>query len=289
MPALRIVSDLHLGHPASSIRHAEEFLPLLEGCGKVLLNGDTVESCSAAMAGPSAAQFAVIADWCRRQGVALDLQPGNHDPDQPGPAWRSLDDGRIVVTHGDACFRFGSPWSPWARKLERRLLEVEAAFAAEGRPDTLENRLELARRWSWVFHPRPRHFDGTLGKLETLWTAAWPPYAPLTILRLWAQVPRIVSSWLARYAPDARVAVIGHTHRAGIWHKDGRWVINTGAFHPFGTPRIVDWDPGRLEVRRIVRRGGSFHPGRAVAVLEQAGDRWERATRDGVTCLCASR
>ena len=226
------------------------------------------------MARPSIEQFAVIEEFCRRQGVELEVQRGNHDPDREGPAFRMLDQGQILVTHGDACFRFGSPWSPWARKLEGRLLKAEEEFLAEGHPDTMESRLELARRWAWVFHPRPRHFDGFAGQLETLWTAAWPPRSPITILRLWAQGPRIVSDWLDRHAPEARMVVMGHTHRAGIWRRGRHWIINTGAFHPFGTPRLVDWEPGRVVVRRIARRGGSFRPGRVVRVLEQAGDEW---------------
>jgi hypothetical protein len=44
-------------------------------------------------------------------------------------------------------------------------------------------------------------------------------------------------------------------------------VINTGSFFsPLGG-HLVDVSDDRVDVRRIVRRGGEFHPGRTIAEI----------------------
>ncbi len=40
---VRILSDLHLGHPGSLIGDVEDLRPLLEGMDTVVFNGDTCE------------------------------------------------------------------------------------------------------------------------------------------------------------------------------------------------------------------------------------------------------
>jgi len=52
---------------------------------------------------------------------------------------------------------------------------------------------------------------------------------------------------------------------ARICGRDGRWIINTGAFcRPLGAC-LVDLTPSRLAVRRIISREGAFHPGPVLA------------------------
>jgi predicted phosphodiesterase len=273
----RILSDLHLGHPASPIRSAADLLPLLDGCPRVLLNGDTLETCSPLLEPASRALFAGLDGAARAAGSELVLQRGNHDPEAGWPAWSTFAGGRVLVTHGDGCFRFGSPWSPWVPRLRRRFEEIEREWAEGGNAGDLDGVLELARRWALAFHPRPRHFTGLAGRFETLWHAAWPPRTAWTILRAWIQGPRLAAAWLERHAPAAAVLVIGHTHRPGIWRFGQRWVVNTGAFHPFGRPRLVDAGPAGLAIRRVLRRDGAFAPGPLLARLVPGpgGSAWE--------------
>lgn len=272
----RVFSDLHLGHPASTVRSVAELFPLFEGCGRVLLNGDTVETCSGALAGESLARAGELLDRLREAGVEVVVLPGNHDPDREGPSLVELEAGGVVVTHGDICFRYGSPWSPWVPKVKDKLDAAEAQAGGFENARTLEARAELAKAYARAFHPRPRRFTGFLGKLETISHAAWPPTTPLAILDIWKNGPERVARWMEKFTPRAKVLVMGHTHRAGMWQRRGRWVINTGAFHPFTRPHFVESEPGRLRLVEIEHRHGAFRPGRTIGILQRKHDEWER-------------
>lgn len=276
VPATRVFSDLHLGHPASTIGSAEELFPLFEGCGRILFNGDTVETCSGSLAEGSLAHADVVFGRLRETGVAPVVLPGNHDPDREGPALVELEEGEVVVTHGDLCFRYGSPWSPWVPKVKHKLDAAEAEAGGYENARTLEARAALAKAYARAFHPRPRRFTGFLGKLETISHAAWPPSTPLAILDIWKNGPERVAAWMETFTPRARVLVMGHTHRAGIWHRRGRWVINTGAFHPFTRPHFVEALPGEIRLVRIERRAGEFHPGRMIGRLHRTEQGWQK-------------
>ena len=65
--------------------------------------------------------------------------------------------------------------------------------------------------------------------------------------------------------------VTGHTHYPGVWRRpSGLVVVNTGSFClPLGAC-CVDLTPSALTVRRIVRRGAAYHPGRTVAAFPLA-------------------
>ena len=40
---IRVLSDLHLGHPSSLVGNVSELNPLLEGIDVLVLNGDTIQ------------------------------------------------------------------------------------------------------------------------------------------------------------------------------------------------------------------------------------------------------
>lgn len=274
MTTTRIFSDLHLGHPASTIRDVAELLPLFANCGRVILNGDTVETCSSALAESSLARADELFARMRESGLEPVVMPGNHDPDREGPSLLELDDGELVITHGDICFRYGSPWSPWVRRVKGKLDAAEAEAGGYANARTVEARAALAKAYARAFRPRPRKFTGFLGKLETISHAAWPPTTPLAILDIWKNGPDRVAAWMEEFTPRARVLIMGHTHRAGMWQRRGRRVINTGAFHPFSRPHFMEWEPGRLRLVEIERRRGAFHPGRSVGVLRRGEEGW---------------
>lgn len=276
VPLTRVFSDLHLGHPASTIRSVEELLPLFTNCEQVVLNGDTVETCSTALTDVSLAKAGELFARMLQSGLEPLVMPGNHDPDRDGPTLLELYDGEVVVTHGDICFRYGSPWSPWVPKVQGKLDAAEAAAGGFGNARTVAARADLAKAYARAFHPRPRRFTGFLGKLETISHATWPPSTPLAILDIWKNGPTRVAAWMEEFTPRAKVLIMGHTHRAGMWERGGRSVINTGAFHPFTRPHLVELEPGRLRLVRIEHRHGAFRPGRTVGSLLRGERGWLR-------------
>lgn len=277
--APRIVSDLHLGHPASPLTRAEQVRGLWRGARELWLLGDTLETCSERLEDVSRALYAEVAALAAEDGVTLRRFRGNHDPDEGVDSHAFLDGGSVLLTHGDACFRYGSPWSPWAAILRQKLDEVESGFGAEESLSTLEDRMDLAVRWSRAYYPRRRRFTGLLGKAETFAHVLWPPQVPMTILRHWIEGPELAARWLERFAPHARVLILGHTHRPGAWQRRDRWIINLGAHHPFGFPRMADWSPDRLVVRAVkVEKGGARAPGAILGCWERdASGSWRRA------------
>lgn len=289
---LRILSDLHLGHPASPLTRAEQVRPLWQGAEEVWLLGDTLETCSARLAPVSRRLFDEVSALADEDGVALRLFRGNHDPEPEFATHRTLDDGRVFLTHGDACFRYGSPWSPWIPRMRRRLDEIEREFTNEHGTADLDARFELARQWAAAFHPRPRRFDGPLGKWESIAHTLWPPATPFVILYHWLRGPDIAARWLDHHAPDAQVLIMGHTHRPCVQLRRKRWIINLGAFHPFGYPRAIDYRPGQLDIRPIRRPKDGDHgftPAPPRLRLSQADPEspWKR-TRVGKSSDCSS-
>ena len=276
MPVTRVFSDLHLGHPASTIGSVEELAPLFEGCNRVILNGDTVETCSETLAESSLARAGELFSRFRNSSTEFVVMPGNHDPDREGPTLLELEIGEVVVTHGDICFRYGSPWSPWVPKIRAKLDAAEAAAGGFAQARTVEARATLAKAYARAFHPRSRRFTGFLGKLETISHAAWPATTPLAILDIWKNGPERVAAWMEEFTPGPKVLIMGHTHRAGIWLRRDRWVINTGAFHPFARPHFVEWEAGHLRFVEITRRHGLFHPGKTIGHLHRRESGWQR-------------
>jgi UDP-2,3-diacylglucosamine pyrophosphatase LpxH len=242
----------------------------------VILNGDTVETCSSAREEVSLERAAGLLSRMEKMGIETVVMPGNHDPDRDGPTLLELDGGAVVVTHGDICFRYGSPWSPWVPKVKGKLDAAEAAAGGFAMARTVEARAALAKAYARAFHPRPRKFTGFLGKLETISHAAWPPSTPLAILDIWKNGPERVAGWMEEFTPRAKLLVMGHTHRAGLWQCRGRWIINTGAFHPFTRPHFVEWETGRVRLVEIERRHGAFHPGRTTGSLRRVEEGWQR-------------
>jgi hypothetical protein len=57
----------------------------------------------------------------------------------------------------------------------------------------------------------------------------------------------------AAHAPDARVVLVGHTHRAGVERVGGRTIINTGCFGVPGPALGVLIGDDGLTVRRLIR------------------------------------
>lgn len=256
-----VLSDLHVGHPASHIRNPAELAPLFQGAATVVFNGDTVEMLWLYNRDRAQEQLERLAEVCLAEGARPVFLNGNHDPVVSSASHLDLWGGRVLVTHGDILFHEIAPWSREARVLgpeHTRLLE-ELAEAAH---TDFEERLVAVKRASLALEMHePRRPQGRLAGLALAVREGWPPWRVWWIARCWMRTPALADAIAERFRPQARFVLIGHTHYAGVWNRSGRIVVNTGSFLPFSGRLGVRLEAGRLEVRGIVRQRDSWHFG----------------------------
>ena len=78
-----ILSDLHLGHRASRIKHPEQLAPMLQGPGTVIFNGDTSEMRNPEDRLVGRKLAADLARICHQLGRRAVFVNGNHDLSTP--------------------------------------------------------------------------------------------------------------------------------------------------------------------------------------------------------------
>ena len=110
------------------------------------------------------------------------------------------------------------------------------------------------------------HFDakgkkGLGARALMLGKFALQPWRAVHALHYWSSVPGRSVALRDRWRPQARLMLIGHTHRAGIWQRPGLTLVNTGSFQPVSKPLAVSLDGREAVVRRIVRRGTEWRFG----------------------------
>ena len=265
---VRIISDLHLAHPGSSVVDATQLSPLLEGVKTVIFNGDTTEERLKQYRDLAATHLEILAKMCDEAGVAMVMVRGNHDPETPPFGAIDLCGGQVFVTHGDVLYPDVSPWSRNIHYARDARARIEQEYPPDYRDD-LESALEVSRRVTQemeVHQPQAR--PGLVGKLTTMLSQAWPLSRPVTILKVWCGAPRLTEVVLKKYRPEARVFIVGHTHRPFFKHRDGRVLINTGAFLTMSHAYAVDIGGGHLSVRRIRERDGKFVLDRRIGELD---------------------
>ena len=251
---VRILSDLHLVHPASRIGDVAALRPLLEGAGTVVFNGDTWQELATGFRDKAEVLLEELKALGAELGVEMVFLSGNHDPGWPGRGWVELADGRVVVTHGDAVMWGGSPWS---REAFERLEKMQALWAEHREAETdAGERLQLARRMALLLKPPAIPKGRSL--FRRAMDAVNPPRRALEILRVWACQADEAALFAKRYFPRAEFVVIGHFHHHGIWRKRGRRVINTGAFVNPHDSRWVEWQDGWLSCGRVLEVDGRF-------------------------------
>lgn len=277
---VRILSDLHLAHPASPVGTVAELRPLLEGMDAVVFNGDTCERNCDGWFGAGGERLAELRDLCEEEGVRPVFLTGNHDNRISEHGWLDLLNGAVMVTHGDMFHRNVAPWS---REYLARKKAVREILEARGdRSDDLRFRWETT---CLIEDALKVHGVPKLRRKRRLYlmSALWPPERPLAMMWAWATMFREAGEFMARYRPEARVMVFGHFHRPGVRWRDGRLLVNTGAFMRGAAPLAVDLEDGCwLRVRGVERgRGGRYFPGAGREVVrigsgpltpEQVGD-----------------
>ncbi len=260
---VRILSDLHLGHPGSLIDDVEDLRPLLKGVDTVVFNGDTSELTYAGWTDRGRHWLEELKTLCGEVGVRPVFLTGNHDSEISDLGWLDLMEDALFVTHGDMVFPEVASWS---REYLARKREVAAVWDEwEGRADTLQNRWEGIQAVEEILRVRMPPKLKLPGILQLL-TAVWPPERPLAILLAWANMVAAARGFMTHYRPEARVMVFGHFHRPGVWWKDGRLLVNTGAFMRGASALAVDLEGDFLKVRRLQReRETGWVPGDCVS------------------------
>ena len=252
MPPIRILSDLHLGHRVSRISSVESLRPLIAGAGTVVFNGDTWQELARPFRERSAEMLEELKTLCAEEGAEPIFLSGNHDPGWPGPGWVELAEGKILVTHGDAFFAEGSPWS---REAFSRHEQVRALWeqhqAANGDP---ASRIALAREMAIVL--RAAEYPQGTHLFQRALDAVRPPRRAFEMLRVWTTQAEAAANFAERYFPKAEIVVKGHFHRAGIWRKRGRLIVNLGAFMNPCPAYWADFDGSQFRCGKVDESAG---------------------------------
>jgi len=262
----RIFSDLHYGERSSRVASLAQILPLLEGVDVAVLNGDTVDTRVGPYPDHTAALVAEVDGFLHRAASKIIRLTGNHDPEISTLHAQELADGRVLVTHGDILFDDIVPWGRDAPEIRRQMAAGRDALPPAER-DSIAAQFTILRRVCAGLAQR-HQAERNLWKylVSFIRDTFWPPTRFLSVLRAWSDAPERAAALARRHWPAAHFIILGHLHRPGIWHaRDGRVIINTGAFaRPFGA-YLVDLTATRLAVRRVISRDGAFHPGPVLA------------------------
>jgi predicted phosphodiesterase len=259
---VRILSDLHLGHRVSRIEGVSALGPLISGAGTVVFNGDTWQELPGPFRERGGRMLAELKQLCAEEGAETVFLPGNHDPGWPGAGWLDLADGRIIVSHGDALLRAGSPWKreilvaqARVEELWRRCPDAETDVTAR-----LDLAREIARDLCSVEYPFGKRF------MQRVWDALVPPVRALRMLEAWFFQGAAGAEFCRRYFPRAEVLVIGHFHWEGCWRNGRRLVINTGSFMSPGRAHWLEWQDGWLTRGEIDETPERVEKGRTLSV-----------------------
>jgi len=262
---IRIVSDLHFGHPGSLLEDAEQLAPLFRGAGTALFNGDTVEMRFLEDRSAAYENMERVGEACLGVGARPVFVNGNHDPIISSANHVDLADGGLLVTHGDMLFHDISPWSAEARLMGPAHTKALEEMGDDAFHD-FEKRLNASKRAALSLELHKSNLPrGRLARVATLLRECWPPWRPLQILRVWAVTPSRAVALARVFRPRARFIAIGHTHCGGIWRRPPRIVINTGSFLPFSTRMGLELAEGVLTVYGIVKRRNCFELGARIA------------------------
>lgn len=266
---IRIISDLHLGVAASTIENAGQLLPLLQGCGSVIFNGDSVEIHYLKRREEGFRNAAALREVCAEAGATPFFLNGNHDPNISGTSHIDLAEGAVLVTHGDILFHKIAPWDP----IESDIMgKAHTEALAELEDDALldfEKRLQAGKRAALSLELRDIPLpQGPLATALFLLEELWPPWHPFQILKCWRQAPHRAAKLAETYRPQAQILIFGHTHNAGIWRIGPRIVINTGSFMAFAKRRVVDVENNAVSVKQVRLEKGRFMIGKEIARFE---------------------
>jgi len=225
-----ILSDLHLGLSTLQIGQLQ---PLIEAADELWLNGDTFEMRHPRYRTDGERLLAELEARCLRRKIPLLRLSGNHDHDAALPMHRMLLDGRVLVTHGHAFLPCIAPWSVWAKEAQQRYDNALNALPANQR-GSMQAAFQAAAAaseaaWSDTRRERKLHASAMLLR----------PMAVLQVLKTWAAWPAFTEAFVQAHQPQARVVISGHSHKRGVYLRNGRAQMNTGSFNAPSRPAAV--------------------------------------------------
>lgn len=258
-----VLSDLHMAHPASYVSHPRQLAPLLENVRSVVFNGDTCELANLDRKARARELLHDVHDLCQQRGVRPYFLTGNHDPFISNLHHLDLFGGRVFITHGDALHPAIAPWS---RESKAILAERHRLLAGRSEPRTLAQVLLLSKQASLVaaLYDHGAKEQGLWGRLELVSRFARKPKRILITLMYWANVAHYSHALQQRFRPEAKLMLIGHTHRPGVWKNRDYMLVNTGSYQPLSHSLAVYLDDSQAVVRRVHLRKNEFRTGRVV-------------------------
>lgn len=261
---ITVISDLHVGHPATYITDPEELAPLFRDVPTVVFNGDTVEMLWLCNREKAQQQLEDLAHACLKQGARPLFLNGNHDPVVSTASHLDLCGGSVLVTHGDILFNDIAPWSKDAKIIGPEHAKLLQEMSAEAHSDFEERLITIKRASLALEMHEPKTARRRLAGITTAIREGWPPWRAMWIIRCWMQTPNLATRVADKFRPQARFVIIGHTHYSGVWARGERVVINTGSFLPFSGRCAVRIEKDRLEVREVIRDKTQWKFGKVV-------------------------
>lgn len=252
-----IISDTHLGCPDGAVTSPEALQPLWREATRLVINGDVAEIYHPQAREEAARQTLRLNHLCEQDGVALTLLSGNHDVCLTDVRHLQLAGGQVLVTHGDALHPGISPWGTIAKETTREFANAISRIERKNR-DKLVVRLNAVHHAGNIIRWQLDQRYQTTAILELL----TKPWLVLRVWSFWRNFPTLANEFARRHAPKTRFLVLGHSHRQGIWHRNGRVILNTGSFAFPGRPRAVTLEDHRLYVWPIRQRNGAYQLGR---------------------------
>jgi len=254
-PKTLIISDTHLGRQGKSQVTAQSLRPLWQGFDRVVFNGDIAEVQMPHLRANAAREVQHIIEYTEADGVELVVISGNHDAFISDIRHLKLLGGQVLITHGDVLHPAIAPWTHTAARMKAT---TDAAMAASMPEEEacIDYRLTLAQH---VAHTEFLHSHNVDREDESgLKDLLLRPWRFGIILKYWWQVPRLAADFAKQCSPEAKIVVFGHSHRQGVWKRQGRTVINTGSFGFPGRPRAVVIEGQTLSVHNIQKLEATF-------------------------------
>jgi len=269
-----IISDVHLRAGGDWARTLGQLRGLWKGSRTVVFNGDTMSRAMCTDDDLRGQVVRTLTDLCAADNARAVMLTGNSDWALGEARHLFLAAGRVLVTHGDVILDEISPWHGRGGDIA-----AAKARALDDMPphlrDTLEAQLTAANtasRETELFAPARRHGEGSASQ-QAAWYIKWfgRPQAFVAVLNFWRRMPRLAATFLERFAPDARIMVLGHAHRPGVWTVSSRQIVNTGCFEGmWARALVVRVEGSRVEVRKVIRKEHGCLPGAVVACYDVA-------------------
>ena len=251
MQRVLVLSDLHFGLPARRTPTPRMLRPLWQHVDHLILNGDTCELHEPDMRQRSIESLHALMDLCREDDVKLSIIAGNHDPFISPLQRCTLVDGRVLATHGHDIHRTRA-----RRPVEGQQLECGDATSLSARHRFDGDALQDAIERSDQFQPPEHELQAPQTLLDSIPWGASKPFLVLKILRYWRDFPGFARRYRSQVASDAKVVLVGHSHRDGVWASKGCTVLNTGSWTWPGRPHAVYIDGTVISMHRIRVRDG---------------------------------